>query len=168
MDNAFYESVFDAAKRAVDRLLENLEDKEKPYHNCDVRIRIEQFDLRNTLASVQLFDPEGSGGSGELFEEELTGRSASGAAAWALFFCRTTKKPDPGLIVLAQVDSALGVSGINEVETKVRKIAEYNCFDTIAVADADNAKQAKDTLEELSKAGDTTVVNMEEIDVGKT
>jgi len=161
MDHFFEESVFRSAPKAADRLLE---DEEDAHRDCDVRVRIEQFDPTNTRAPFDLFDPEGQGEPPRFFNEELAGRSAGGAAAWGLYFVRTRKHPDPGLIVLALCDECGGLTpvGPKSVAQKVQAIAKSGRFDTIAVVGKKDCEVVMSQLRDLNKANDIQVKNIEE------
>jgi hypothetical protein len=175
MDRSFHESVFKAAHRAVSELVAG---DDHACSNCDIRVRIERFDTQNTDTATGLFDPyvQMNDRKGELFDEPLMGRSASGAAAWGLYFVRTAKVPDPGLIVLAQVDDLQGVYSLEDgnqhvgqraglLKEKVRRIAESGLFDTIAVTGQNNLSDAKAAIEEAAKGDSIKVANIEDVDV---
>ncbi len=154
MDASFHESVFHAAKGGVGKFLE---DRPHACKDCDVRVSIQQFDPDNEVPGLGLFDPEAAGRRAAWFEGELRGRSASGAAAWGLAFVLTPMRPDPGMIVLAQADSAGGLSPIDDIRPKVRKIAEYDCFDAIVVVGSENRLDAEDALKDLGRGDDICV-----------
>lgn len=92
--------------------------------------------------------------------EEACGRSASGAAALAWYHALRGTVPDPGVIVLAEVDSNMNLRGVGGVSPKVKAIAADGRFDTIIVAGRSNQSEAEETLCKLGKLSVIRVVNL--------
>jgi hypothetical protein len=93
---------------------------------------------------------------------EVSGRSASGAAARGWWFALTGKVPDEGVIALAQVRADGLLEGVDGVPAKVKAIADdpEERFDTIVVASDENQREAEAALRECGKAGAIRVVNI--------
>jgi predicted S18 family serine protease len=91
---------------------------------------------------------------------EVSGRSASGAAARGWWFALTGKVPDEGVIALAQVRADGLLEGVDGVPAKVKAIAGDGRFDTIVVASDENHREAETALRECGKAGVIRVVNI--------
>jgi hypothetical protein len=95
---------------------------------------------------------------------EVRGRSAGGAAALGWYHALRGTVPDERVIVLAQVDRAGRLTGVEGVPAKVRAIAAGGRFDTIVVAGEENQREAEDTLRELGKLGIIRVKNLRDSD----
>jgi hypothetical protein len=120
-----------------------LEQENAAFHRSDLRVRIERLDTE-----------------GQFILQPLTGNSASGAAAWGLYFAWTGKIPDDGIIVLAQIDANGTAQGVQHVREKVEAIAANGHFDTVIVASNDNQRSAEATLRALGHLGPIRVVNL--------
>jgi hypothetical protein len=92
--------------------------------------------------------------------EEIRGRSASGAAALGWYHALRGTVPDERVIVLAQVDRAGRLTGVEGVPAKVRAIAAGGRFDTIVVAGEENQREAEDILRGLGKLDIIRVKNL--------
>lgn len=86
---------------------------------------------------------------------EVSGRSASGAAAWGWWFALQGKMPDAELIVIAQIDAEGVLSGVDPrgIGPKVQAIACDDRFDTIVGADAGNQAEGVEALVEVHRSG---------------
>lgn len=130
---------FDCIWREVPEHVRGLlaERKEMPCVDFDVRIRIEHLDEEERLIN-----------------EELQGRSASGAAAWGLYFALTRKVPDDGIVVLTEVDKDGDLRGVDGVKEKVRALIQVAPPpDTIVVATEADENAANQALVEARMAG---------------
>ena len=125
MDSDFRQ-LFTEAPLGVGRLLQGADG------SPDVRLKIRRRD-------------------GEPMESPLIGNSASGAAAWGLYFLLTGKASDKEIIVLAQVDRRGWLTELGEegIAVKVGAIARDGGFDTIVVASQRDADTAQQTLNAL-------------------
>jgi hypothetical protein len=82
---------------------------------------------------------------------EVRGGSAGGAAGWGWWYALQGKVPDPEVIVIAQVDAAGILTGVDPpgIRPKVRAIARDGRFDTIVVASGQNQSDAVTALLDL-------------------
>jgi hypothetical protein len=96
--------------------------------NHDVRVTLKKF------------------GTDELIYGPLYGNSATGAAARGIALALSGKKPDPDLIVLAQVDSNGNLGGVDGIPAKVGAIIGKKSFSTIVIA-----RENREEVEEILK-----------------
>jgi hypothetical protein len=82
---------------------------------------------------------------------EVSGRSASAAAAWGWWFLLRDKIPDAGIIVMAQVDESGRFAGVNGIIDKTEAVMKDGRFDTIIVASKENEEEAKRVLQTSSR-----------------
>lgn len=97
----------------------------------------------------------------------VSGRSASGAAAWGWHCALAGKIYDSRVIVLAEIDGSGVLKHVDGVEAKTQAIAGCGRFDTIVVADGrdksvkdHNQTVAERVLRALGKLGTIRVVNL--------
>lgn len=106
---------------------------------------------------------------------QVSGRSASGAAAWGWYHLMKNQRLDDRVIVLCQVKAGGGQSSkryelasVSGIEKKALAVAQTllndgstSRFDTIAVVGPDNCQQAYEALQRLDKTAAIRVLDLE-------
>jgi len=92
------------------------------------------------------------------FQDGVGGGSAGGAAMLGAYLAMQKKRPEKGVIVLAEVDQEMNMSSVESVAEKVKAIAKDVNFDTILVANEKNRVEAESALEQCGKKNHIRVV----------